>query len=94
MLTVTNAALERLLGKLSRRKAAENVVLRLKQAAGRWRLRFDRVLPDDAAFAIDGRKVLVLDGAAVEATSSMTLGVRTTKTGPRLKLRRAGKTGG
>ncbi|MGH8631555.1 MAG: hypothetical protein ACREU7_12450 [Burkholderiales bacterium] len=94
MLTVTKAALERLSRKLARRKAADDVALRFKRAEGRWRLRIDRLRPGDASFSHEGRTVLLLDEFASEAMATMTLGIRKTETGPRLKLRRAASTAG
>jgi hypothetical protein len=88
MLTVTNAALERLSRKLARKKAATDMALRFKRTEGRWRLRLDRARPDDATFTHQGRKVLLLDEAASKAMTTMTLGVGDTEAEPRLRLRR------
>lgn len=88
MLTVTTEALERLCQKLARKRAANDVALRFRRTAGHWKLRFDRARPDDATFTHDGRNVLLLDKAAANAMNHLTLTVRDTEAGPRLKLRR------
>ncbi|MCK6486009.1 MAG: hypothetical protein HUU22_07455 [Phycisphaerae bacterium] len=89
MLTVTAAALERLSQKLARRKAADDVSLRFRRVAGRWRLRRSRVRPDDATFSHKGRKVLLLDEATAKAMAALTLVVTDTEAGERLKLRKS-----
>jgi hypothetical protein len=89
MLNVTPAALERLFRKLTHKKAAGDVALRFHQAEGRWKLQTDRARPDDATFAHRGRSVLLLDKAAARAMTTMTLDVRPTDSGPRLKLSKA-----
>jgi hypothetical protein len=94
MLTVTIAALERLSQKLADKKAADDVALRFRRAAGRWRLRVDRARPHDATFAHEGRNVLLLDRATARAMTALTLMVRATEAGPRLKLRRNAHTEG
>lgn len=94
MLTVTTEALERLSRKLARKRAANDVALRFRRAEGRWRLRIDRMRPDDATFAHEGRNVLLLDEAASKAMTALTLMVRDTGAGPRLKLSRAAKAEG
>ncbi|MCG3126715.1 MAG: hypothetical protein CHACPFDD_01568 [Phycisphaerae bacterium] len=86
MLTVTAAALERLAQKLLGREAGDGFALRFKRAEGRWRLRVGRERPDDATFTHGGRKVLLLDKSASNAMSALTLDVRQTKRGPRLRL--------
>lgn len=91
MLTVTKPALERLSLKLASKKAADDMALRIKRAKDRWRLRLTRARPDDAAFTHEGRKVLLLDEAVSQAMTTLTLDVRQTETGPRLKLRRSTK---
>ena len=86
MLTVTPAAIDRLLQKLARKKAADDVALRFTRRQGGWRLRLERARPGDTAFTQDGRSVLVLDAAVAQAMTNMTLEVRKTESGPRLKL--------
>lgn len=88
MLTVTRAARECLLSRLSRKKAADDIAMRITRRKGGWRLRLDRAGPDDTAFTYEGRRVLLLDEAVSEAMADMKLDVRATKAGPRLKLRR------
>lgn len=88
MLTVTPEALARLSQKLTHKRAATDFALRFRQTAGGWKLRVDRLRPDDAAFTHDGRRVLLLDRAAVSAADALTLTVYETEKGPRLKLRR------
>lgn len=87
MLIVTLEALERLSEKLGA-QPAKDVALRFRRSAGRWRLRVDKPKPNDAAFSHGGRKVLLLDRAAVAAAAALTLTVRNTAKGPRLKLTR------
>jgi len=87
MFAVTNAALERLSRKLDRKSAAEEDTLRFRRAEGQWQLRVDRARPDDATFSHEGRNVLVMDKAASQAMTTMTLDVKLTNAGPRLKLR-------
>ncbi len=89
MLTVTKSALGRLSDRLSRREAADDVALRFTRLDGRWKLGQDQVRPGDVKFAHDGRNVLLLDKAAAKAMAHMTLDVRQTDAGPRLRLRRA-----
>ncbi len=89
MLTVTAAARDRLLSKLGRKKAADDVAMRFTRREGGWRLGLDRAGPDDAAFTRGGRNVLLLDEAVSKAMANMKLDVRATKAGPRLKLRRS-----
>ena len=88
MFTVTAAALERLSRKLAGRKANDNEAFRFTQRTGGWRLRLDRTRPLDTEFAHGGRSVLLLDAAVSQAMTNMTLDVRGTASGPRLKLRR------
>lgn len=92
MFTVTDAALERLAGKLAEKQAGEQAALRITRVSGRWRLRVDRVRPTDASFAYQGRPVLLLDHAAAESMEAMTLTVRETKRGTWLRLRRSDRT--
>lgn len=91
MLNVTSAARECLLSRLSRKKASEDVAMRFTRKEHGWRLRPDRVSPDDTAFTHEGRNVLLLDEAVSKAMSNMELDVRVTEGGPRLTLRRITK---
>ena len=88
MLTVTLAARERLLSRLGRKKASEDVAMRFTRTEDGWRLRLDRAGPDDTAFTCEGRNVLLLDKAVAEAMAALTLEVRSTANGERLKRRR------
>jgi hypothetical protein len=88
MLTVTAAARDRLLSKLDRRKAADDVAMRFTRKKDGWRLRLDRARPDDTTFTHGGRNVLLLDAAVAKGMAALTLGVSRTETGERLKLRR------
>jgi hypothetical protein len=94
MLTVTDAARDRLSRKLEFKKAAEPMALRLTRTERGWGLRPDTARPDDTTFAHQGKNVLLVDDAVSEAMSDATLEVRTTKAGPRLRLRRSPKQGG
>jgi len=88
MLNVTKTALDRLSHRLARRKAAQDVALRFTRREGGWKLGPDQERPGDVTFAHDGRNVLLLDKTAAQAMTNMTLDVRNTETGPRLRLRR------
>ncbi len=88
MLTVTAAALARLSRKLARKKPTDGVALRFMRRGGGWRLRLDRAGPADTAFSHDGRSVLLLDPAVSQEMTNLTLDVRSTDSGPRLRLRR------
>jgi hypothetical protein len=88
MFTVTAAALDRLSRKLARKKPTDGVALRFTRRAGGWKLRLDRARPADTEFTHDGRSVLLLDTAVSQAMTNMTLDVRSTDSGPRLRLRR------
>ena len=88
MLLITTAALERLSRKLKRKKVDDDTSLRFRRADGQWQLRPDRERPHDETFAHEGRQVLVLDKISAEAMSAMVLTVKTTDSGPRLRLRK------
>jgi len=88
MFTVTVAALDRLSSKLTSKKANDGEAFRFTQRTGGWRLRLDRPHPADTAFSHDGRSVLLLDSAVSQAMANLTLDVRRTDSGPRLKLSR------
>jgi hypothetical protein len=49
----------------------------------------DQARPGDVTFAHDGRNVLLLDDAVSQGMTDLTLDVRDTDAGPRLRLRRA-----
>ena len=88
MFTVTAAALDRLSRKLTLKEAADDKALRFTRRERGWSLRLDCARPADTAFSHDGRSVLLLDAAVSQAMAKMTLDVRSTDSGPRLKLRR------
>jgi len=88
MLTVTAAARVRLLSKLDRRKAADDVAMRFTRLKNGWRLRLDRARPADTAFTHEGRNVLLLDAVVAKAMAALTLDASTTDAGVRLTLRR------
>jgi hypothetical protein len=87
MFTVTEAALDRLSKKLARMSPANGMPLRLTLRARGWRLRPDGAHPGDTTFTHEGRKVLLLDAAVTQVMTNMTLDVRSTDSGPRLRLR-------
>jgi hypothetical protein len=87
MLTVTPGAGARLLGKLARKGAADEVAMRFMRRTNGWRLRLDHARPADTAITHEGRIVLLLDEQVSQAMADMTLDVRKTETGPRLALR-------
>ena len=93
MFTVTAGALDRLSRKLARKKPTDGVALRFTRRAGGWRLCLDRARPADTEFTHDGRSVLLLDIAVSQAMTNMTLDVRSTNSGPRLRLRRVTSNG-
>ena len=88
MLSVTMAARNRLLWKLNRKRAEEDIALRFTRRKTGWRLRLDRAHPDDTAFTHEGRNVLLADEAVSHALTNATLDVNDTEAGPRLTLRR------
>jgi hypothetical protein len=88
MLDVTKPALNRLSHRLTLKRAAADIALRITRREGAWRLRFDRQRPGDTAIANDGRNVLLMEETVTQATADMKLCVRATETGPRLRLRR------
>jgi hypothetical protein len=87
MLTVTDAALDRLTQKLTHRKAADDMALRFTRKPHGWKLMLDSSRPADTAIAHGGRNVLLMDAAVSQAMKNMTLDVRAAKVGPRLTLR-------
>ena len=89
MLTVTVAALDRLSRKLARKNPTDGVALRFTRRARGWKLRLDSARHADTEFTHDGRSVLVLDAAVSQAMTNMRLDVRSTDSGPRLRLRGA-----
>jgi hypothetical protein len=88
MLNVSKPALNRLSRRLAHDEADDDVALRFTRREGGWKLGPDQARPGDVTFAYDGRNVLLLDASAAEALANMTLDVRKTDTGPRLRLRR------
>ena len=89
MLTVTKPALNRLSRRLARKKAAADVALRFTRRKGGWKLGPDQTRPGDVTFAHDGRNVLLLDEAVSQGMTNLTLDVRKTDAGPRLRLLRS-----
>ncbi len=87
MLTVTPAARERLTRKLLRKKAGEDEAMRVTPKAGGWKLAVDRARPADTAITHEGRTLLLLDKETSQAMTNVTLDVKDTSAGPRLKLR-------
>ena len=86
MLSVTKAACDRLLSKLTDREAADELALRFTRKTDGWLLTLDHQRPADKTFTCEGRNVLLLDANVSQAMSGMTLDVRDTEAGPRLKL--------
>jgi hydrogenase maturation factor len=91
MLNVTESALDRMSERLARQNAAEDVALRFARRDAHWKLVQDQERPGDVTFAHTGRNVLLLDKSAAKAMANMTLDVRDTAAGPRLRLSRAAK---
>jgi hypothetical protein len=87
MLNVTKCALDRLSHRLACKKAGVDIALRFTRREGGWKLGPDQARPGDVTFAHDGRNVLLLDEITAEAMANMTLVVRNTDAGPRLRLR-------
>lgn len=87
MLQTTTEALDRLIAKLSGRRAAEDEVMRFIRRPHGWSLRVDRARPTDVTLTHRGRTVLAMDGAVAERMSNMRLDIRMTDSGPRLTLR-------
>lgn len=88
MLIVTRAARARLLSKLDRRKAAEDVSMRFARKKNGWRLRTDTARPGDTTFTHRGRSVLLVAAGVSRVMQKMRLDVEATERGPRLKLHR------
>ena len=88
MISVTAEALKRLSQKLVSKQAGRDVAWRFRYSAGRWKLHLDRARPDDATFMHMRRKVLLLDSATASAMDTLTLSIRETTKGPRLRLHR------
>ena len=87
MLTITPGAGVRLLRKLARKGATDDLAMRFTRRTDGWRLRVDHARPADTAITHEGRTVLLLDEVVSRAMADMTLDVRNTKAGPRLALR-------
>lgn len=94
MLTITDNARDRLTRKLVLKNAKEGVALRLSRTEGGWQFRPDTARPNDVVFAHEGKNVLLLDEAALVAVKSMTLDVRDTDAGPRLRMLKSSVHGG
>ena len=90
MFNVTEPALNRLSRQLARKEAAKDVALRFTRREGGWDLGPDQKRPGDVTFDHEGRNVLLLDQTTAEAMTDMTLEVKKTDAGPRLRLRRRG----
>jgi len=91
MLNVTSAALDCLSMKLANKRRAADLALRLTHKRSGWKLRLDRARPSDAAITHEGKKLLLLDEAAVLATAELTLDVSPNQPRTRLKLRHVTK---
>ena len=87
MLTVTPGAGVRLLRKLARKGATDDMAMRFTRKTDGWRLRVDHARPADTAITHEGRIVLLLDEQVAQAMANRTLDVRNTETGQRLALR-------
>jgi hypothetical protein len=71
---------------LERKEVANDVAMRFTRTENGWRLRPDRVRPDDTAFTHGGRKVLLVDATTAKAMVALRLEAKNTEAGPRLKL--------
>lgn len=87
MLTVTPGAGVRLMRKLARKGAADNIAMRFTRRRGGWKLLPDHARPSDTVIAHEGRIVLLLDEMVSQKMARRTLDVRDTEAGPRLALR-------
>ena len=88
MLTVTKPALDRLIYKLVRKKATDDVALRFRRREGGWKLRLDQESDGDTVITHDGRKVLLLDKTVSRAMANMRLETRKSGRRSQLRLRR------
>jgi hypothetical protein len=88
MFNVTKPALARLSRRLDDTESDAKVALRFTRREGGWKLGPDQTRPGDVTFDHDGRNVLLLDAATAKAMTDLTLDVRKTDAGPRLRLRR------
>jgi hypothetical protein len=93
MFDATTPALDRLSRRLARQEAGAEVALRFTRRDGGWKLDPDQVRAGDLTFAHEGRKVLLLDETTARAMDNLTLVVRSTAKGPRLRLRRGANRG-
>ena len=66
----------------------DGVALRFTRRERGWKLRLDSARPADTEFTHGGQSVLLLDAAVSQAMTHMILDVRSTDSGPRLRLRR------
>ncbi|MHC4063867.1 MAG: hypothetical protein ACYSUI_05125 [Planctomycetota bacterium] len=87
MFLVTEAARIRLVEKLARTRAGDNVAMRFVRRRQGWSLRPDAPVSNDLAFAHEGRTVLVLDPQAAQRLADRTLDAQETPAGSRLRLR-------
>ena len=86
MITATPGARVRLLRKLTRKDATDDVAMRFTRRTGGWKLRLDHARSADTAITHEGRLVLLLDEQVSQAMADMTLDVAGTEAGPRLTL--------
>lgn len=88
MLSVTDAARDRLLSKIVAKKGSDEEALRFTRRNGRWRLRLDYAKQGDKTFTCADRTVLLLDETVSRALTKMTLDVKDAEVKPRLSLRK------
>jgi hypothetical protein len=87
MFIVPEAARIRLVEKLVKKRAGDNVAMRFVRQRRKWSLRPDTPLSNDVAFAHEGRTVLVLDPQVAQRLTDRTLDAQETPAGFRLRLR-------
>jgi hypothetical protein len=87
MFIVTEAARIRLVEKLARKRAGDNVAMRFVRRRQGWSLRPDAPASNDVAFVHEGRTVLVLDPRVAHRLADRTLDAQDTPAGSRLRLR-------
>ncbi len=86
MLTLTEAAGGYLSDVLEQANAPTETAVRLKVGPDGLKAAIDEQRPGDAAYAHEGRKVLLLDESASEALAEKTLDLQPTPDGQRLGL--------
>jgi hypothetical protein len=91
MFTVTSRARKRLLQKLAKKAVADDVALRFTRRERGWLLGCDQKRLNDITFDHEGREVLLMDSTVLRRMSGMTLSVKNTESGPRLRLRKSTK---